>query len=223
MKCISHNSSYFYFYFYFLCVQSNKREKETPPLDTQNNKELEQPVAKEPLEKPKLASSQPQPPSPPAYGQARRGGGKTERGVKRGPKNKTTNTTGADSVAGRGAADSTVRSSLRAEQQQLEPGAKRSGVRTTKTTSPADRESTAANENAPTPPYKQPHSSRSPQVPSRAEDNRSEKRRDEQEEKHGAAAVAPAAAALAAASHNNKTQVSSRHGVSDPGGRTHKI
>lgn len=193
MKCISHNYLYF-----FLCVQSNKREKETPPLESQNNKELEQPVAMEPLEKPKLASSQPQPPSPPAHGQARRGGGKAERGVKRGPKNKTTNTATADSVAGRGAADSTVRSSLRAEQQQLE----RSGVRTTKTTSPADRESTAANENAPPPPYKQPPSSRSPQVPCRAEDNRLEKRREEQEEKHGAAAVAQAVA-----SHNNKTQV----------------
>lgn len=200
VKCISYNCL-----IVFLCDQSNKREKETPPPESHNNKEVEQPVALEPSEKPKLSSLQPQPPSPPVHGLARRSGGKADRGIKRGLKNKTANTAATDSVAGRGAGDSTVKSNLRVEQQQQqqEPSAKRSGVRTTKTASTADRESTAAIENAPPTPYTQLPSGRSQQMPCRAEDNRSEKWQDEQEGKRGAAAVAPAAA-----SHNNKTQVS---------------
>lgn len=178
----------------FVLVQSNKREKENSPSESQNNKELEQPVASEPPEKPKLSSSQPQPPSPPGHGQARRTGGKAERGVKRSLKNKAA----MDSVAERGAVESTIKSNQMAEQQQQELGVKRSGVRATNTTALADRQSTAANENA-TPPAEPPTG----RVPCREEDNRSETRQEEHKEKHRAVAAAPAAA-----SHNNKTQVS---------------
>ncbi|XP_075882772.1 ubiquitin carboxyl-terminal hydrolase 19 isoform X3 [Nelusetta ayraudi] len=186
-------------------LKSNKREKETPPPESQNNKEQEQPVASEPSEKPKLSSSPPQPPSPPGHGPARRGG-KAERGVKRGLKNKAAGAAAMDSAAGKGAADSAAKPTQKAELLQQETGAKRSGVRTTKTASPADRASAAANENAPPPPsppsHAQPPAGRSPQVPLTDEDNRSERRRDEQEEKHGTAAVT-----TASASHSNKTQV----------------
>lgn len=182
---------------FFFCIQSNKREKDSRPLESQNNKELEQPVASERLEEPKLSSSQS--PSPPVHGQPRRGGGKAERGVKRGLKNKAA-ATAADSVSGKGAADSAVKPTQRAEQQQQEHGAKRSSVRSAKTTSPARRESAAASENT-SPPHAYLPAGQSSLAPCREEDNRSERRRDEQELKHDAVATD-------AASHSNKTQVS---------------
>lgn len=159
----------------------------------------------EPTEKPKLSSSQPQlqpqPPSSPAHGQSRRNGGKAERGVKRGLKNKSA---AADSVVVKGAGDSSgaaAKPVTRGEQQQLqqpqEPSGKRTIVRMTKTASPADKECTVANENAP---HAHPPAGRSPQLQRREGDNRSERRADDQEQKHGAVAAA-------AASHSNKTQV----------------
>lgn len=159
----------------------------------------------EPAEKPKLSSSQPQlqpqPPSSPAHGQSRRSGGKAERGVKRGLKNKSA---AADSVVVKGGGDSSgaaAKPVTRGEQQlqqPQEPSAKRTIVRMAKTASPADRECTAANENAP---HAHPPAGRSPQLQRREGDNRSERRGDDQEQKHGAVSAA------AAASHSNKTQV----------------
>lgn len=174
----------------------------TAPTETQNNKELENPVALEPAEKPSSSQPQlqPQPPSSPAHGQSRRSGGKAERGVKRGLKNKSA---AADSVVVKGAGDSSgaaAKPVTRVEeqlQQPQEPNGKCTIVRMTKTASPADRECTVASENAP---HAHPSAGRSPQLQRREGDNRSERRGDDQEQKHGAVAAA-------AASHSNKTQV----------------
>uniref|UniRef100_A0A4W6FZG5 ubiquitinyl hydrolase 1 n=1 Tax=Lates calcarifer TaxID=8187 RepID=A0A4W6FZG5_LATCA len=141
-------------------------------------------VPSEPLEKPKLSSPQPQPPSSPAHSESRRSSGKAERGVKRCLKNKPPVT-----VTG-------------GEQQPQEPSAKRTIVRLPKTTkeatSPADKDTHSVKSNG-----KASHThlpaGRSPQTQRRDGDNRAERLGSGQEQKPGVA--------VAAASHTNKTQV----------------
>uniref|UniRef100_A0A8D2ZSE9 ubiquitinyl hydrolase 1 n=1 Tax=Scophthalmus maximus TaxID=52904 RepID=A0A8D2ZSE9_SCOMX len=140
---------------------SLKKEKVTAPTETKNEKELEiKPVASESSEKPKQLH--PQPPSPSANSESRRGGGKAERGVKRCLKNKAASDKAtADSVGEKGgAADASANTSKPVtvtigEQQPQEPSAKRTVVRpplsTTEATSSADNDTHSLKSNGNTP------------------------------------------------------------------------
>lgn len=111
------------------------------------------PIISESSEKPKLSFSlpQPQPPASPAHIESRRSGGKAERGVKRSLKHKPANDRpGVDSVGVKvGSGDGTTTASkpataTREDQQPLEPSAKRTTSRpsrtATETTALADRD-----------------------------------------------------------------------------------
>uniref|UniRef100_A0A4W6FZI9 ubiquitinyl hydrolase 1 n=1 Tax=Lates calcarifer TaxID=8187 RepID=A0A4W6FZI9_LATCA len=115
-----------------------------------------------PLEKPKLSSPQPQPPSSPAHSESRRSSGKAERGVKRCLKNKpacdraTVDTAGVKGGAGDGSATTNKPVTVTGgEQQPQEPSAKRTIVRLPKTTkeatSPADKDTHSVKSNVPEP------------------------------------------------------------------------
>ncbi|XP_059189780.1 ubiquitin carboxyl-terminal hydrolase 19 isoform X2 [Centropristis striata] len=213
-------------------LKSNKKEKEAGPTETKKEKEREletKPVALESLEKPKLSSSQPKapPPSSPAHSESRRNGGKSERGVKRGLKNKpacdkaTTDSVGGKGGAGDGStttSTTTTTSSTTskpvkvAQSEPQEPSAKRTTAQqppaTKKVTSPADRdansvESTVASGKAP---HAHLPAGRSPQTQRRDGDNRAERRGGGQEQK--------AEVAVAAGSHTNKTQVAEKQNQS---------
>ncbi|GLD45652.1 ubiquitin carboxyl-terminal hydrolase 19 isoform X4 [Lates japonicus] len=193
-------------------LKSNKKEKEkeAAPTETKNDKEPEiKHAASEPLEKPKLSSPQPQPPSSPAHSESRRSSGKAERGVKRCLKNKpacdkaTVDTVGVKGGAGDGSAPTNKPVTVTGgEQQPQEPSAKRTIVRLPKTTkeatSPADKDTHSVKSNG-----KALHThlpaGRSPQTQRRDGDNRAERLGSGQEQKPGVA--------VAAASHTNKTQV----------------
>ncbi|XP_018534302.1 ubiquitin carboxyl-terminal hydrolase 19 isoform X2 [Lates calcarifer] len=196
-------------------LKSNKKEKEkeAAPTETKNDKEPEiKDVPSEPLEKPKLSSPQPQPPSSPAHSESRRSSGKAERGVKRCLKNKpacdraTVDTAGVKGGAGDGSATTNKPVTVTGgEQQPQEPSAKRTIVRLPKTTkeatSPADKDTHSVKSNG-----KASHThlpaGRSPQTQRRDGDNRAERLGSGQEQKPGVA--------VAAASHTNKTQVAEK-------------
>ncbi|XP_070767136.1 ubiquitin carboxyl-terminal hydrolase 19 isoform X2 [Enoplosus armatus] len=208
-------------------LKSNKKEKEAVPIETKNDKELEmKPVALESSEKPKLSSSQPQlqPPSSPAHSEARRSGGKAERGVKRCLKNKpacdkaTTDSVGVKGGAGDGSTTTSKPVTVtRGEPQPQEPSAKRTIVQLPRTTkeamSPAGRDtdsvkSTVANGKAP---HTHLPAGRSPQTQHRDGDNRAERLGSGQEQKPGVA--------VTAASHTNKTQDAEKRNQSSDGSR----
>ncbi|XP_029290902.1 LOW QUALITY PROTEIN: ubiquitin carboxyl-terminal hydrolase 19 [Cottoperca gobio] len=199
-------------------LKSNKKEKEPVPTETKKDKEPEvKPVASESLEKPKLSSLQPklqpQPPSIPAHSESRRSGGKAERGVKRGLKNKQACDKATKDSAGVRAGDGSTTTSTSVtvtQSEPQEPGAKRTIVQlptaTKEATSPADRdtrsvESTAAG-------VKTPHThlpaGRSPQTQRRAE-----RRGSGQEQRAGIA--------VAAGGHTNNTQVAEKRKESSDG------
>ncbi|KAM4610779.1 ubiquitin carboxyl-terminal hydrolase 19 isoform 2-T3 [Polymixia lowei] len=219
-------------------LMSNKKEKEPVTKETKNGKEqFALPVAKsemksvssESAEKPKLSSSQPQPqpPSSPAHGESRRGGGKAERGVKRSLKNKAAGDKAAgDSVGGKaGTGDATAAAgkpaaATRGDQQPLEPNAKRTPVRPPKTAkeaaTPADRDTrspkpTAANGKAP---HAQTSAGRSPQTQPRGGDNRAERPGKAQEQ--------TPLAATAAASHTQTDKTQEEENQNQPSDRQHK-
>lgn len=177
-----------------ILIQSNKKEKETVPIETKKEKELEgKPVASESSEKPRVSSTQPnhQPPPTPAHSESRRGGSKAERGVKRGLKNKqacdktTTDSAGVKGGAGDGSAPTSKPVAV-TEGEPQEPSAKRTVTQlpaaTKEATSPADRD---AHTHLP--------AGRSPQTQRRDGDNKS----GGEEQRAG----------VAAGSHTNKTQV----------------
>uniref|UniRef100_A0A8D2ZSM7 ubiquitinyl hydrolase 1 n=1 Tax=Scophthalmus maximus TaxID=52904 RepID=A0A8D2ZSM7_SCOMX len=178
-----------------------------PSLKTKNEKELEiKPVASESSEKPKQLH--PQPPSPSANSESRRGGGKAERGVKRCLKNKAASDKAtADSVGEKGgAADASANTSKPVtvtigEQQPQEPSAKRTVVRpplsTTEATSSADNDTHSLKSNGNTPYNTHVPAGRSPQTQCGDGDNRAERLGGNQEEK----------AVVATAGHTNNTQV----------------
>lgn len=211
-------------------LKSNKKEKEAAPTETKKDKDLDvKPVGSESLEKPKLSSSQPnlqpQPPSSPAaHSESRRSGGKAERGVKRGLKNKsacdkaTTDSAGAKGGAGDGLTTSSNSSKpvTVTHGEPQEPSAKRTIVQPPTTakeaTSPADRdahsaESTAASGEAP---HAHPPAGRSPPTQRTDGDNRAERRGSGLEQK-------PAAAVVAAGNHTDKTQVAEKRNQSSDG------
>ncbi|XP_071783636.1 ubiquitin carboxyl-terminal hydrolase 19 isoform X2 [Centroberyx gerrardi] len=206
-------------------LMSNKKEKEPVTTETKNGKEqFSLPVANgemksvglESVEKPKLSSSQPQPqpPSSPAHSEPRRSGGKAERAAKRSLKNKPAgDKTAGESIGVKGGpGDGTATTSkpvtvTGGDQQPLEPSAKRTTVRPSKTTKEAtpldDRDThspkaTAANGKAS---HTHPPAGRSSQTQHRDGDNRAERLDNGQEHKPGVA--------TAAASHtqSSKTQV----------------
>uniref|UniRef100_A0A8D2ZSB3 ubiquitinyl hydrolase 1 n=1 Tax=Scophthalmus maximus TaxID=52904 RepID=A0A8D2ZSB3_SCOMX len=156
-------------------------------------KELEiKPVASESSEKPKQLH--PQPPSPSANSESRRGGGKAERGVKRCLKNKAASDKAtADSVGEKGgAADASANTSKPVtvtigEQQPQEPSAKRTVVRpplsTTEATSSADNDTHSLKSNGNTPYNTHVPAGRSPQTQCGDGDNRAERLGGNQEEK----------------------------------------
>ncbi|XP_075951419.1 ubiquitin carboxyl-terminal hydrolase 19 isoform X2 [Anarhichas minor] len=182
-------------------LQSNKKEKEAAPTETKKDKEPKmKPVALEPSEKPKLA----QPPSSPAHSESRRGGGKTERGFKRGLKNKPAcDKVTKDSVGVKGGAkDGSTTTSKPVgvtQSEPQEPSAKRTVVQPptgVEATSPADRDSVQSTASG-TAPHTHLPAGRSPQTQRGDGDNRAERRGSGQEQKPGAAAD----------SHTNGTQV----------------
>ncbi|XP_054466021.1 ubiquitin carboxyl-terminal hydrolase 19 isoform X2 [Anoplopoma fimbria] len=203
-------------------LKSNKKEKEVVPTETKKDKEPEmKPVALESLEKPKLTSSQqkPQPPSPPAPSEAKRSGGKADRGVKRGLKNKpacdkaSTGSVGVKCGAGDGS--TTTSKPVRVTQgEPQEPSAKRTigqpPTTTKEATSPADRDKHSVKSTAG---VKAPHThlpaGRSPQTQRRDGDNREERLGSVKEQKLGAA--------VAAGSQTNKTQVADKPNQSSDG------
>ncbi|XP_010768582.1 ubiquitin carboxyl-terminal hydrolase 19-like, partial [Notothenia coriiceps] len=175
-------------------LKSNKKEKETFPIETKKEKELEgKPVASESSEKSRVSSTQPnqQPPPTPAHSESRRGGSKAERGVKRGLKNKqacdktTTDSAGVKGGAGDGSAPTSKPVAVTQGEPQ-EPSAKRTVTQlpaaTKEATSPADRD---AHTHLP--------AGRSPQTQRRDGDNKG----GGEEQRAG----------VAAGSHTNKTQV----------------
>ncbi|KAM8864407.1 ubiquitin carboxyl-terminal hydrolase 19 isoform 2-T4 [Spinachia spinachia] len=171
-------------------LKSNKKEKKAVPIENEKDKQQEEVklVSLEPTEKPKL-----QPPSSP--GESRRGG-KAERGVKRGLKNKPTfDKVAKDSVAGKGEAKKGSTSSGKpgvTQSEPQEPSGKRpvgqlpSAAR--QATPPADRDTRSAKSAAG---GKAPHthlpSGPSPQTQRRDGDNRAERLGGEQEHELGAA------------------------------------
>ncbi|KAI4824216.1 hypothetical protein KUCAC02_012742 [Chaenocephalus aceratus] len=178
-------------------LKSNKKEKETVPIETKKEKELEgKPVASESSEKPRVSSTQSnhQPPPTPAHSESRRGGSKAERGVKRGLKNKqacdktTTDSAGVKGGAGDGSAPTSKPVAV-TEGEPQEPSAKRTVTQlpaaTKEATSPADRD---AHTHLP--------AGRSPQTQRRDGDNKS----GGEEQRAG----------VAAGSHTNKTQVAEK-------------
>ncbi|XP_031142111.1 ubiquitin carboxyl-terminal hydrolase 19 isoform X2 [Sander lucioperca] len=201
-------------------LKSNKKEKEAVPAETKKDKELEvKPVALASLEKPKMSSSQPklqpQPPSSPAHSESRRSGGKAERGVKRGIKNKpacdkaTTDSVGVKAGDG----PTTTSKPVAATQgEPQEPSAKRTVVQLPRTTkeapSPANRDAQSAESTVAS--GKAPHThlpaGRSPQTQHRDVDNRAERLGNGQEQKPGVP--------VAAGSHTNKTQVAEKQSQS---------
>ncbi|KAM6924417.1 ubiquitin carboxyl-terminal hydrolase 19 [Xenentodon cancila] len=159
-------------------LKSNKKEKETAPKETKKDTK---PVALASSEKHKLSSLQPQPPSSPTHGESRRGGGRAERGVKRGLKKKQGDKASVDPVEVKpGAGDISNTTSkpvpaTKAEQQHpQEPSAKRVSVQPPKSgkdaeSDPSSVTSTAVNGkalNAQSP------AGRSPQTQRRDGDNR---------------------------------------------------
>ncbi|XP_069564463.1 ubiquitin carboxyl-terminal hydrolase 19 isoform X2 [Brachyistius frenatus] len=181
-------------------LKSNKKEKEKEAASTETKNDT-RPVASESSEKSKL--SQPQPPSSPAHGEARRGGGKAERGVKRYLKNKpacgktTTDSVAAKSGSGDGEAStgsSKPATATQGEQQPQEPSAKRTVGRLPKTTKEAEADkdppsasSTAANEKAP---HAHLPAGGSPTTQRRDGDNRAERLGSGQEQEPEEAAAA---------------------------------
>lgn len=141
----------FLFFFSSSVLQSNKKEKE--PVLAETKKDLK-PVTSELLQKPKPSSLpsqlQPQPPSSPMHGESRRGGGRAERGVKRGFKKKSGDKATMDSVEVKmGSGDVSDTSSkpvavAKGELQPQEPSAKRAVVRLPKTGKEASSEKSAA-------------------------------------------------------------------------------
>ncbi|XP_034392602.1 ubiquitin carboxyl-terminal hydrolase 19 isoform X3 [Cyclopterus lumpus] len=190
-------------------LKSNKKEKEAVPTETKKDKELERkPVALESSEEPKLSQQKPQPSSSPAHGESRRGGGKAERGVKRGLKNKPPcDKATKDSVGGRGgAADGPTTTSKPVgvpHSEPQEPSAKRTVVQPPppprEASSPADKDthsvlSTAGGEA----PHTHRPAGRSPQTQHRDGHSGAERRGSDQEQKPGGA--------VAAGSRTNTTQ-----------------
>ena len=175
-----------------ILIQSNKKEKETVPIEIKKEKELDgKPVASESSEKPKVSSTQPnqQPPPTPAHSESRRGGNKAERGVKRGLKNKQAcdkTTTDSAGVKGGDSSAPTSKPVAVTQGEPQEPSAKRTVTQlpaaTKEATSPADRE---AHTHLP--------AGRSPQTQRRDGDNKG----GGEEQRAG----------VAAGSHTNKTQV----------------
>uniref|UniRef100_A0A8C2Z447 ubiquitinyl hydrolase 1 n=1 Tax=Cyclopterus lumpus TaxID=8103 RepID=A0A8C2Z447_CYCLU len=179
-------------------------------VKTKKDKELERkPVALESSEEPKLSQQKPQPSSSPAHGESRRGGGKAERGVKRGLKNKPPcDKATKDSVGGRGgAADGPTTTSKPVgvpHSEPQEPSAKRTVVQPPppprEASSPADKDthsvlSTAGGEA----PHTHRPAGRSPQTQHRDGHSGAERRGSDQEQKPGGA--------VAAGSRTNTTQV----------------
>lgn len=199
-------------------LQSNKEKKEALPPKTKKDKELEmKPVALESLEKSKLSSSQPklqpQPPSSPAHSEPRCSGGKAERGVKRGLKNKSAcDKATTDSVGVKGGAGGTLNTTSKpvgvTQGESQEPSAKRTIVQlpapTKEATSPADRdahsvESIVASGKAP---HTHLPAGRSPQTQHVDGNNGAERLGRGQEQKPGDV--------VTAGSHTNKTQVAEK-------------
>lgn len=189
-----------------------KNDKE--PFSLPVTKSKTRPVALESAEKPKLPSQpqlQPQPPSSPAHSESRRSGGKGDRGVKRSLKNKpAVDKAPAESTEVKsGTGEVSIKTSkplnvTRSDQPPLEPSAKRTTARLSKTTkdvtSLVNRDtqsvkSTVANVKTP---HAHPLSGRSPQTQCRDGDI-AERLDNGQEHKPGAA--------VTAASHTIKTQV----------------
>ncbi|XP_068452984.1 ubiquitin carboxyl-terminal hydrolase 19 isoform X2 [Clinocottus analis] len=202
-------------------LKSNKKEKEAVPTETKKDKELEKkPVALESSEKPKLSCSQQKPHSSPspAHSEPRRGGGKAERGVKRGLKNKPPCDKATKDSAGvrGGAGDSPPTTSNPVgvpHSEPQEPRAKRIVVQTPtparEASSPADQDThfvqSPAGGEAP-----QMHSpaGRSPQT-QRRDGHNSEERLGSEEQKLGGA--------VAASSHTNNTQEAEKPNQSSDG------
>ncbi|XP_055366527.1 ubiquitin carboxyl-terminal hydrolase 19 isoform X2 [Betta splendens] len=189
-------------------LKSNKKEKgkgTVPADETKNTKKQEvKPVTLESSEEPKLLpQAQPQSPSSPAQ---RRNSGRTERGVKRGFKNKAASDkatldsegTKAETVEGPSTSSKPV-TVMTGGQQPQEPSAKRTTVRLPKTTkgaiSPADRETHSVKSTGDAPPAQPPTA----QTKRKDADKRAEKLGRGQEQKPGVA--------VAASSHTNKAQV----------------
>lgn len=171
------------------------------------------PVAVESSEKPKLSSTQPQlqpqPPSSPAQSESRRYSGKTERGVKRGLKNKPAcDKATVDSIEIKGepvegpSATSKPVSIMTGEKQPQEPSAKRTTARLPKSTKgampPPNRDTNPVKSNGKAPPTHLP-AGQIPQTQHKDGTKKAERLGNDREQKPGDA--------VASASNTNKAQV----------------
>ncbi|XP_056158085.1 ubiquitin carboxyl-terminal hydrolase 19 [Lampris incognitus] len=191
-------------------LMSNKKDKEPVTTVTKSgNEQFTSPLAKskkksvssELEEKTKLSSLQPQPPASPARSELRRSSGKADRGIKRSLKNKqvvdkpSVDSVGVKDGAGDGTADINRPATItRGDQQPLEPSAKHTTVRASKTTKEAtlaadgdSPKATAANGKEP---QTQPSAGQSLQTDPRDGENRVERIRNGREHRPVVASTA---------------------------------